>query len=55
MTRDELLSPAKRDERARKYLRSKEKPQPNGRIREAIASLAFLILISTVTITLLLM
>jgi len=38
---------------ATRYLRSK--PQPNGRIREAIASLAFLILISAVTITLLLM
>lgn len=37
MTRDELLNPYKRDQRARKYLRSKEKLPTNGNIRSAIA------------------
>lgn len=41
MTRDELLNPHKRDDRARKYLRSKEKPPTRGTLR---AGLAFAIL-----------
>lgn len=37
MDRKELLSPAKRDERARRYLRSKEKPPQRGTLRAGLA------------------
>jgi hypothetical protein len=37
MTRDELLNPHKRDDRARRYLRSKEKPPTNGTLRAGLA------------------
>lgn len=50
MDRKELLSPAKRDERARRYLRSKEKPPTRGNIR---AGIAFVVLsIATLVIAL---
>lgn len=49
MTRDELLNPHKRDDRARRYLRSKEKPPQRGTLRAGLAfgllSIAILVIV----------
>lgn len=41
MTREELLDPYKRNERAIKYLQSKEAPATRGNIRTALALIIF--------------
>ena len=52
MTRDELLNPHKRDERARKYLRSKELPPQRGSIRAAIAFAILVVAILVIALAL---
>ena len=52
MTREELLNPYKRNERAIKYLQSKEAPATRGNIRTALALNVLVVLIIIISMAL---
>jgi hypothetical protein len=52
MTREELLDPYKRNERAIKYLQSKEAPATRGNIRTALALNVLVVLIIIISMAL---
>ena len=52
MTREELLDVRKRNERARRYLRSKEEPPTRGNIRAGLAFAALTIITLVIVLAL---